>query len=273
MGWLGKIFGGGASLEGLRKAVEQERFADARLLAEQVLGQPLAEAEIAEANRLQAAAGDGLARLNLNEGLGFQRSGNTELAAEHLQLALQQVCSADLRREIEQAAETPLIPVVETPVKDCSSESCAGCGPQEPVPPADTELALPDRDSQLELVLTSYPPPLVERYRGKSELFLQAFLLSHAGQDEVALPIWQQLPADDQDELYWFELGAVQARCGHGKEGRESLEKALQIDPGFLLAGEALVSLLISLDEADSALQHLHRCWRAGRIRPFAMST
>ena len=31
MGWLGKLFGGGASVDGLRKAIEQKRFADARL--------------------------------------------------------------------------------------------------------------------------------------------------------------------------------------------------------------------------------------------------
>lgn len=259
MGWLGRIFGGGASLEDLRKAVEQQRFADARLLAEQLLEQSLPDAEVAEATQLQVIAGDGLARLNLNEALGFQRSGDTELAAEHLQLAAQQVYSDDLRSAIEQAAAEPLIPIVEAPEQGRGSGSCASCDPHvlEPLDPV--ALDLPDRESQLELVLTSYPPEIAERYRQKSEPFLQAFLLSHAGQDEAAIPIWQEVAAGEQDELYWFEFGAAQVRCGQSREGRKYLEKALQINPGLLPAAEALVSLLVTLDDTDSALTHLQK--------------
>lgn len=269
MGFLKKIFGGGASIAGLRKAVEQKRFADAKLLAEQLLEQPLADAEVAEAKQLQVAAGDGLARLNLEEGLGFQRSGDAERAAEHLQLALQQVCSATLRSEIAQLAEEPLIPIVEAPEPSHAGGSCGSCGPQELEPLSNDEFDLPDRDSQLELLLTSYPPQIADLYRQKGDPFLQAFLLSNSGQDEEALPIWQQVKPEDQDALYWFEFGSAQARCGAEKKARKSLEKALQIDPRMTAATETLVALLVSLGEADNALTLLQQLLEGGQDPAF----
>ncbi len=269
MGWLSKIFGGGASLEGLRKALDQQRFADARGLAEQLLEQSPDEAARAEVMLLQSAAGDGLARLNFDEAVGLQRCGESDRAAEHFQLALEQVCSAELRSEIEQASSEPLIPEVAAQVKGHGGSSCGSCGPQALEPLPEQQLEFPDRDSQLDLVLTSYPPELAERYRLKGDTFLQAFLLSHSGQDTAAMPVWQQVAAQDQDELYWFELGAAQARCNSAQEGRQSLERALQIDPGMLLASETLVALLISLGDAEAALSHLQLLLSKGQDPAF----
>ena len=115
MGFLKKIFGSGVSVEGLRKAVAQQRYADARLFVEQLTNQSLSEAETAEIEQLRISAGDGLAKLNLDEALGLQRCGNFELAADHLQLAQEQVCSDALRKEIEQTiAAEPLVPEVDS---------------------------------------------------------------------------------------------------------------------------------------------------------------
>ena len=89
MGFFGKIFGGGgASIENLRKAVSQQRYADARLLAEQLADSGLSDDEAAEVEKLKITAGDGLAELNINEAVGLQSCGDFEQAAEHLKLAL-----------------------------------------------------------------------------------------------------------------------------------------------------------------------------------------
>ncbi len=269
MGFLKKLFGGGASLEGLRKAVDQKRFAEARVISEELLEQTLAEDEKATAQQLQALAGDGLARLNLQEGLGFKRSGELERAAEHLQLALEQVYSDQLRSEIEAAAAEPLTPSVEGAAEKQGGGSCSSCGPQIMEPLSSDDLEFPDRDSQFELICTSYPPQIAERYRQKSDKFLQAFLLSHSGQDEDALPLWQQVAVAEQDELYWFELGAAQARSGDDRQGRKSLEKALQIQPGLLPATEVLVQLLISTGETEKASQYLQEMLEGGQDPAF----
>ena len=270
MGFLKKLFGGGTSVEGLRKAVAQKRFADAKVMAEELLEQSLPDAEGTEVKQLQAAAGDGLARLNLDEALGLQRSGDADRAAEHLDLAMTQVCSAELRSEIEAALTEPVTPEVAEPLeKKHGGGSCASCGPQIMEPLSSDDIEFPDHESQFELILTSYPPQIAEHYRQKGEQFLQAFLLSHSGQDDAALAHWQQVPPNEQDVLYWFELCAAQTRAGKGKQGRKSLEKALQLNPGFLPAIEILVQLLVSLGEVDNALSYLQKMLEEGQDPAF----
>ncbi len=260
MGFFGKIFGGGgASLEGLRKAVSQQRYAEARLLAEQLADSGLSDEEAAEVEQLKAVAGDSLAELNLNEALGFQNCGDFGRAAEHLTLALEQVCSPDLRQKIEQAlAETPAVAAVGEE-KDGFGSSCASCSSQ-PQPLDNIEDALiGDDESQLELILTSYPEPLAQRYLAKGATFRSAFLLSHAGDDERALPLWQQVAEDEQDDLYWFELGSLLARSGQLDEARNALEMALEANPEFLFAIEALIPVLSASGDYSLAEQRLQQ--------------
>lgn len=269
MGFLKKIFGGGGSIEGLRKAIAQQRFADARLFAEQLADQPLGEPETVEVEKLRIIARDGLAELNLNEALGLQCSGDFEQAADHLRLAQEQVCSADLREKIEQAlAAEPLVPEIDSADVEHSG-SCATCFSQ-PRPLQKDEESMPaDAEIQLELILTSYPVDLAERYLTKSETFKTAFLLSHAGQDEQALPLWQQVEKADQDDLYWFELGALLARNGNLKEACSSLEMALEANPEMLLAIEALIPVLVATGDFQLAEERLQQLLSQGIVPSF----
>ena len=268
MGWLGKLFGGGATLERLRKAIEQKRFADACLLAEQLAEQSLSATDAAEVERLRLLAGDGLAGLNLSEALGMRNCGDLALAEEHLQLALQQACGVDLRQQIEQAiAELPISPEVAPPASGGSA--CGSCGPQPGVTLAMEDLDSPDADSQLELILTSYPSGLADRYRQKSAAFLQALLCSHSGDDAAALPLWQRLAAAERDDLYWFELGSAMARSNQLAEARKALEKSLQLNAGMLFATEALVPVLVGLGKAGDARQILQKMLERGQDPAF----
>ncbi|MCW8858259.1 MAG: hypothetical protein OQK97_00960, partial [Deltaproteobacteria bacterium] len=191
MGFLGKLFGGGsgATIENLRKAVKDNRFVDARLLAETLASQSLMNTELEEVEQLRTAAGDGLARLNLDEAIGLKRCGRDDQADEHFQLALEQVCSADLRAGIEELmAARAIEPEIDAPETE-SPASCLSCSPGMTVPLNGEAIDPGDQEYQLELILTSYPSELVERYHRKGEIFQDAFLLSHAGNDEQALPL------------------------------------------------------------------------------------
>ncbi|MDX2494680.1 MAG: tetratricopeptide repeat protein [Desulfuromusa sp.] len=258
MGFLGKIFGsGGDSIEGLRKAIAQKRFVDAKLLAEKLTDQLLSETEMVEIEQLRIVAGDGLAGLNLEEALGLQRCGHFDRATEHLQLAQEQVCSAELGEKIEQAiAAEPLVPEISA-IEDDRQAACASCSPQPRTILNDDDVIFGDDESQLELILTSYPAELVERYAGKSEIFKAAFLLSHAGQDEQALPLWKQVEAVEQDDLYWFELGSLLGRTGDLEEACPALERSLEKNSELLLAIEALVPILIALGDYPLAEERL----------------
>jgi len=264
MGLLSKIFGGGDSIAGLRKAIAQKRFADAKLLAENLTDQSSSDAEADEIEQLRIVAGDGLAELNLQEALGLQRCGNYEQAAEHLQLAQEQVCSAELGDKIEQAiAAEPLVPEIDASIINLSASDPLASGStsvsQTTTSLNDEDAMFGDDESQLELILTSYPVDLGTRYADKSETFKKAFLLSHAGQDEQALPLWQQVEADEQDDLYWFELGSLFGRTGNLEEACPALETALQKNSELLLAIEALVPILIGMGDYHLAKERLQK--------------
>ena len=265
MGFLKKIFGGGeASVEGLRKAVAQQRYVDARHLVEQLAGQVLSADDEAEVEELRIVSGDGLAKLNLEEALGLQCRGDYSQAAEHLHLAQGQVCSSDLREKIEQAmAAEPLEAEIYAAEAE-SSKSCASCSTQPTSLLTDEDAFIGDAETQLELILTSYPADLAARYGAKNDTFKQAFLLSHAGQDDQALPLWQQVEPSDQDDLYWFELGSLFARTGDLAQARVKLELALEHNPELLLAIEALIPTLVATGDYHLAEKRLHQFLQRG---------
>ena len=271
MGWLGKLFGGGAaSIASLRKAVEQKRFADARLLAEQLLEQGVAEAERTELQELQLQAGDGLARLNLEEAFGFQRTGDLSRAQEHLELARELAGSQELCREIDQLLSSEPDEGRAVPEKPAAGHSgCGGCAPGALVGPESSQQEHLDLETQLDLVLTAFPDEIVERYRSKGDVFLQAFLLSNGGDDEAALSLWSQVPSEEQDALYCFEYGSALARAGKPAEARPALAKAVQLEPNLLLASEALIPVLVSLGETDAAFKHLQELLDRGQDPAF----
>ena len=270
MGFLKNIFGGGGgSIEGLRKAVAQQRYVDARHFAEQLSAQGLSETEVAEVEELRIVAGDGLAKLNLDEALGLQNRGDFSQAAEHLHLAQEQVCSSELRDKIEQAVSAePLEPEISAAdVK--GSNSCASCSTQPTTLLHDEDALVGDAETQIELILTSYPADLSVRYCSKDKIFKEAFLLSHGGQDDQALPLWLQVETTDQDDLYWFELGSLYARTGDLTQARSALESALERNSELLLAIEALVPVLAAAGNYSLAEERLLQFLHQGINPPF----
>jgi len=168
MGLFSRLFSSKSDLPALRKAVSQQRYANALLIAEELNSTELSEEERNEFKTLTAQAGDSLAKINLDEGLYLLKDQQIERAMEHLQLAQQQAVSKELQQQAAQAmqqvdVEQP-IPVAAAPDSSCSS--CSSCGPvdgSEAAPMADEDH--PDFDAQLELILTSYPEELASRYQ------------------------------------------------------------------------------------------------------------
>ena len=261
MGFLGKIFGSTATVIKLRKAIDQQRYADANILADELIQQELSTSESEEVATLQATAGDSLAQLNLNEALGLLRNGNTERAQEHLHLAQQQAYGDKLKNQIEQTLAMEQ-EELEALTADNNS-SCSSCSSTLTKLDLD-EISFDDQDCQLELILTSYPPALATRYAAKGIDFKTAFLLTHAGKDEQALPLWQQLDDPERDDLYWFEIGSLLARMGEFDDAKTALETALTKNPQLLLAVEALVSVFISNEEYPLAQTKLLQLLKIG---------
>lgn len=264
MGILGRLFGAKPSLEKMQRALAQGSFAEALHLGEDLLA---GGDDSSELGAFLAAASDGLARLNLEEGLRSKQAGDVPLAAEHLQLAMSQARSEELIAEVE-AALAPQVSVSE-PVSDrqgAESISASGCGGCAPAPQS-AEVAvdeLPDLQSQIELAVASYPPELQQRYLARSGSFLKAFLMVQEGEDLQALPYWDEVPDGERDDLYLFELGCLYGRMGEGSRGLELLRQALTLAPENWLVVDALLSLLLEQEDLAAAQRLLEKQLDAG---------
>jgi len=257
MGLFSRLFSSKSDLPALRKAVSQQRYADALLIVEELQDSELSAEERSEVKTLKAQAGDSLAKVNLDEGLYLLKDQQIERAMEHLQLAQQQAFSEELKHQAEQALqqvdEQQPIPVAAAAASSCSS--CSSCGPTDsdqaaPLPDEDH----PDMDAQLELILTSYPEELVSRYQQKCADFQKAFVLGHQGEEIEAMKAFGKLPASEQDDLFDFEVGCIMARLGERGKACDALYSALKQNPNLLLATESMVSILVSLKKYQTAI-------------------
>ena len=264
MGLFSRLFSSKNDLPALRKAVSQQRYADALLIVEELTSTELSEEERSELDTLATQAGDSLAQINLDEGLYLLNDQQLERAREHLLLAQQQAVSEALQQQAAQALqqlknERPISLDAAPVASSASCGSCSSCGPAtSEEPPALADEDHPDFDAQLELILTSYPEELAIRYQQKCPDFQKAFLLGHQGEEIEAMKAFGKLPASEQDDLFDFEVGCLMARLGERGKACDALYSALKRNPGLLLATETMVSILVSLKKYQTAIEFIH---------------
>lgn len=251
MGFFSKLFGTKTSIESLQRAVEQKRYADAIYLADELNNQPLDDDGYALVAQWRAKAGDGLARLNLLEARAKQGNGEVDEANDYFAMALQYAFSDDLKEEIAQSRQLPF--EVISPRDSDPGPGCNTCG-STPADQPDLDALTDVEDAvHFDLILTSYPESQRERYQHRSKDFVDAFLRAHEGNDVQANKLFNKVKETDRDDLYWFEVGSLQARLGRLTEARDSLERSLQQNPDLFLAVEALVQVLLALGKVDDA--------------------
>ncbi len=258
MGILGKLFGTKSGVEKMQRALAQGSYAEALHLGEDLVAGGDETAELTESLR---AASEGLARLNLEEAIRSRQAGNEALATEHLQLALSQARSPELIKDVEDVVDQGRSAVLaqgEVQPAGSTGSACGGCAPapqQADISPDD----FPDLQSRIELIVASYPVEMQQRYLSRSDSFLRAFLLVHEGEDQQALPYWDEVPRGERDELFLFELGCLYGRLGQADKGLELLRQALQLEPGNLMVVDALLSLLLGQGDSSAAQKLLQQ--------------
>ncbi|KIH77453.1 Tetratricopeptide repeat-containing protein [Geoalkalibacter ferrihydriticus] len=270
-----RLFGRKNPLVQMRRALQDNRWADVLQIGEGIDREALPEADRHEFETLLGRAGDHLAQLNLEEGEGCLRAGENLKAREHLELALTQVRNAPLRQKIatalstfSTAGEAPVATASAT-AAHCASGGCAGSGA---VSAAAADPQVLDESSRFELILASYPPELAQRYLAVSEPFRQAFLATHEGRDREALDLYSQIPEAEQDDLFFFERGCLAARSGDAAAARRDLGRALELNPAHVQALEALVTLELSDNQLEQARTHALRALESGTAPAFCLS-
>ncbi|AJF06656.1 tetratricopeptide repeat protein [Geoalkalibacter subterraneus] len=238
---LSRLFGKKDPFSKLQKAYNEKRWADCLRLGEQVDLSNLDKTQAAEASGMLDRAGDALCRLNTDEGAACLRTGDLQKAREHFELAQKQARSEEMRHKVEgllAGADWD-----EEPQPAAAAGGCAGgsCGTHAGEAVEQGEPQELDEDSHLELILSSYPAELIERYLEKSAVFRQAFLAAHDGRDQESLDGFDQVDEAERDELYFYERGLVRDRLGDFPGANRDLKKARSLSENH---GQALVSLI-----------------------------
>ena len=268
MGLLSRFFAPKDPLGHLRRLAREERWADLlRQGDEPDKGLP-PEAR-AEWLSLVTEAGDRLAELNLAEGEACLRTGDRERASEHFQLAAEQgrapaLCATAQKRLADLSAPAAVNSPAKTKASSCCASGCATTASSSA-----GEADMPDPETCLELVLANYPPDLADRYRHTGMAFRMAFLASHDGRDAEALAGFEALSAEERDDLFHFERGALRARMGDVAAGRRDLEQAVVINPAHPLAYETLVRLDFLENRPKEAEERLNRMLSANLMPAF----
>lgn len=259
MGLLSRFFAPKDPLENLRRLAREERWADLLRQGEEP-GEGLPPDARTEWCSLLTQAGDRLAELNLAEGEACLQIGDRERAREHFQLAAEQGRSSALGETAQKRLAELSAPAAAHQHATTNASSCCASGCSSTVSPSAEETAMPDPETGLELVLGNYPSDMAERYRHTGTAFRLAFLAAHEGRDTEALAGFDALPAEERDDLFHFERGALRARMGDLAAGRQDLEQAVAGNPSHALAFETLVRLDFlenRLIETEARIKHM----------------
>lgn len=251
MSFLSRWFGSGRPLDEIGKASTQGRWADVLSISSTLNDNSLTENERAELREFVDTAAEQLARINFEEALASLRAEDFHRGMEHLDLARELVRSSELRKIIDAEFErignsnkTGL--TVDT--QRAASSSCASscCGPAATKTDASLELGGDfDEETRFDLILTAYPLDLRPRYLEVSTLMRQAILLAHEDKGDEALALFSEVLANERNDIFYYELGALFARRNQYTDAVKTLQQSISMNPGFVIAAMTLVDLHI----------------------------
>lgn len=256
MSFLSRWFGSGHPLDEIRKASNQGRWADVLNFSSALEDSSLSASDQAQLRELVDAAAEHLSRINFEEGLASLRADDFRRGMEHLDLARQLVRSSELRELIDAefarigsnsnnvlSGDVP--PRATTVIKNSCASSCCGTA-------ATSTLAAPeftdafDEETRFDLLLTAYPPDLRPRYLELSTLIRQAILLAHEARGDEALALFSKVHENERNDIFHYELGSLFACRNQYPDAVKSLQQAISMNPGFVLAALTLVDLHVA---------------------------
>lgn len=248
MGLFDWLFGAKDPIARLRKAVADESWAEALTYRDEIGLDGLDETVKSEVAELLTTAGDRLAEVNLEEAQACRRLGDEARAEEHFELASKQACSKELAREISRVRKTAPRKVEAEIDGPAPEKKAAKAEPAEEITGGMFEDHV-----ELELILASYPEEWVPRYEALQGVILKAFLSSHQGKYQASVNLFNKVPKEDRNDIYYFELGALHARSRKNQLARKALQEALKINPGHFLAADTLVRLELNAGKTAAA--------------------
>jgi tetratricopeptide (TPR) repeat protein len=247
-------------LEKGEKYFRDERYADARNAFSEAL-QKL-ERGSAEASSLQVLiekklsdASNRLAMLNLSEAEHASTSGEIAKAMDHLRLVIELAEDVILREKAENLL-TSLDPDLPAKHAEANHHSCNGCSDDfgkttEDCHVTSDSLAIEDR---FEVYIQTLPGNLPQRYADLGEKFAYGYLLNRDGDSEGALKVFEELSAEEENDILDYEMALLFYRNGDHIKCEKLLHRALELNGLNPLCHLGLVQLLCETGRAVEAV-------------------
>lgn len=244
MGLFGRLFGSGTTLDKIQKAYSRQDWAEVVALAE-TFDSEAQESADASWVELVTAAGNQLARINLEQAEACLRAEDPERAREHLELVIKhgrdsELCQA-ARHLLEQCESEPDISLPAT-------GHCASCdtGSTKTSDKSTVEdpMEIADFAEAWELTLAALPAHWAESYARLTPSLQQAVLLAHSGRDDEAKQIFLKQNQPESSDVTQYELAGLYLRNEDLESGLAILEELLQNHPQHDLALQLAIDLV-----------------------------
>jgi len=217
---------------------KEERYSEARqyyLDALEKIQDPAGEEQkLAYIHSMLAKCGNSLAEMNINEAEAAIRAGNTQKAAEYLELSLELADDVSLREKTEKLISS--LVTVSSPesnrVETAGKHGCSSCGPGHHATPPLAPI-LPDHlhsDEQFLLLVNTLPGDLPQRYVSLGEEFASAYLLAHSEENGKALSKFRQLLSAGDNDIILYETALLEYKEGRSDVCESLLHRALKLN-------------------------------------------
>ena len=259
------------------KLLAEERYADARHAFEQAqdLLSMDANSDPDRSGRIKAGltrAGDMLALANLQEAEHARNRGDSRKAEEHLLLVRTLAEDGTILQKAEKMLgslheSSSVSPVV------VHGKSCSGCATPHDVSEdishgSDDDLHPEDR---FEVLVSSLPDDLPQRYAALGEKFASAYLLNHDGREADSLRLYEELLSQDENDIILYEIALIHFKLGNPDLCEQFLVRALAVNPRNAVCHLGLVQLLNDTGRFERSLAHLDHMISSGILAAQAL--
>lgn len=235
---FGKLFGKKDPVVRMEKALQQGRFADLLLDAEDIDRSSLDPSAQAKIDAMVATARERVCAVNIEEAEASINSGEMSKAYEHLELAVQFAQTPEQHQAIARLKGSGNA-LNEEPVQQKAAgggHDCASCSGHVSTPAVHNHDELDedgdlDTEARFELIISQYPDTIADLYGKLCGTMVNAVLAGHTGDVEGALKLLDSVPAEERGTIWHFERGLACADKGEVAAARAAFAQASTCSP------------------------------------------
>lgn len=259
------------------KLLEEERFADARNAFHDAMqrlsssSDDVASTEAYIHDKL-TVTGNKLGLINLTEAEHALNRHDFIKAREHLNLVIELAEDVTIREKAENLMEATTSADVSQQPKEVN-HNCNSCvsNPRKTTETDDVQDDQLADEDRFELLIQTLPDTLPERYAALGKKFAYGYLLTHEGEEDAGLKVFEELLTDDENDILLYEIASIYYRNGRLTDCEKLLRRAMELNGENALCHLGLVQLLNDAGRFTETIFHLNHMIEMGMLTDQAM--